>query len=217
VTDIMTTLVLPTGMIREIHMPDDLAIAELNPDLAQALDLPRFGPNNELVKYRLDSKRLGRRLNDNETLHSAGIESGETLILSLEFSASGLPSTTQSQISVGSPIGIPLEALAEVDASELLSNQAALTMTLHSYRATLSQLDDYRQRLDDKVAQVESLRDELKERNIATVLLLLGQILVGFGTNLITGDQNGGWLVLASGVAVDCGALYFVFGGLHTR
>ena len=57
------------------------------------------------------------------------------------------------------------------------------------------------------------LLDRLKEKNIATVLLILGQIQIGFGINLVTNRSAGGWFVFLSGLAVNIGALYFsVFG-----
>jgi hypothetical protein len=83
-------------------------------------------------------------------------------------------------------------------------------ITLHHHRETLAQLDDLR----SKSKAIKSERDELKvslrEKNIATLIFILGQILTGFGINLVTSSSVGGWLVFGCGllctvVALSCG------------
>jgi len=58
------------------------------------------------------------------------------------------------------------------------------------------------------------MNDRLKEKSLATVLLLLGQIQIGFGTNLVTNSSTGGWFVFFSDLAMNLRALFFTLFGL---
>jgi hypothetical protein len=207
----------PLGIeIKEIQAPDNLLIKELIAELTIAMDLPLFRPDGGAVSYSLMSKHLGKILQPDETLRSAKIPANDELILTSDAlaSAGGAQKKTESRISViKTSIGLPLDNLIDVDVKNLLSNEPALMMTLHSYRTTLSQLEDVKRELQNKILDIEEQRDKLKEKNIATVLLLLGQIQIGFGTNLITNNSMGGWFIFIAGVAINLGALYFSFFG----
>ena len=55
------------------EMTDDVPVAELLPELVSALELPTTGPDGRPMNYRMDSKALGRELQDSETLAAAGV------------------------------------------------------------------------------------------------------------------------------------------------
>jgi WXG100 protein secretion system (Wss), protein YukD len=208
------TVIHSSGISNEIEAPQDILVRDLVKELVTALNLPPTGTDGKVLDYRLDDKNLGRQLIASETLASANVRNGHTLILTYSTAAGAESRQTPSRISVKSSIGLPLDDLAEVDVSKLLSNEPALMMTLHSYRSTLSQLDDYRRDLLQSEHLIERLNDRLKERNISAALFILGQVQVGFGTNLITNNSSGGWFVFLSGVALNLGALWFSFFGL---
>ena len=77
--DIPVTIVLPSGGSRNAEVPKDVPVKELIPELATALQLPTTGPDGRPMRYRLESKALGRELRDDETLVSAGVPSGDRL------------------------------------------------------------------------------------------------------------------------------------------
>ncbi len=85
--DKKVTIILPTGGTHNAEMPDDVPIIELIPELVTALDIPTTGPDGRPVGYRLDSKGLGRRLNDTETLSSAAIPEEDRLVLTPDVTA----------------------------------------------------------------------------------------------------------------------------------
>ena len=60
------TLVLPSGGSRIAEIPDDIPVKELIPELATSLELPITGPDGRPINYRLDSKALGRELQEEE-------------------------------------------------------------------------------------------------------------------------------------------------------
>jgi uncharacterized ubiquitin-like protein YukD len=81
------TFVLPSGGTRNAEVPDDVPVKELVPELATTLELPTVGPDGRPVSYRLDSKALGRELQDDETLESAGVPDDDRLMITADITA----------------------------------------------------------------------------------------------------------------------------------
>ena len=81
------TLVLPSGGTRNAEVPDDVPVKELVPELATTLELPTVGPDGRPVSYRLDSKALGRELQEDETLTSAGVPDDDRLMITADITA----------------------------------------------------------------------------------------------------------------------------------
>ena len=85
--DIPVTLVLPSGGTRTAEMPDDVPVKELVPELTTSLELPTVGPDGRPMGYRLDSKALGRELQEEETLAEAGIPEEDRLMITADVTA----------------------------------------------------------------------------------------------------------------------------------
>ena len=81
------TLVLPSGGSRNADMPDDVPVVELIPELATSLELPATGPDGRPISYRLDSKALGRELQEKETLASASVPAEDRLMITADITA----------------------------------------------------------------------------------------------------------------------------------
>lgn len=81
------TLVLPSGGTRSAEVPDDVPVKELVPELATTLELPTVGPDGRPVSYRLDSKALGRELQENETLAAAAVPDDDRLMITADITA----------------------------------------------------------------------------------------------------------------------------------
>ncbi len=81
------TLVLPSGGTRNAEIPADVPIKELIPELATTLELPTVGPDGRPVSYRLDSKALGRELQEDETLEEAGVPEDDRLMITADITA----------------------------------------------------------------------------------------------------------------------------------
>jgi hypothetical protein len=86
-SDIPVTLVLPAGGSRTAEVPDDVEVRELMPELTTSLELPTVGPDGRPMGYRLDSKALGRELQEEETLASAGIPEEDRLMITADVTA----------------------------------------------------------------------------------------------------------------------------------
>jgi hypothetical protein len=85
--DIPVTLVLPAGGTRTAEVPNDVPVKELLPELTTSLELPTLGPDGRPMGYRLDSKALGRELQEEETLADAGIPADDRLMVTADVTA----------------------------------------------------------------------------------------------------------------------------------
>lgn len=86
-TDKSVTLVLPSGGSRTAEVPDDVAVKDLIPELATTLSLPTTGPDGRSINYRIDSKSLGRELQEEETLAAAGVPADDRLMITADITA----------------------------------------------------------------------------------------------------------------------------------
>jgi hypothetical protein len=86
-TDKNVTLVLPAGGSQTADVPGDVPIKELKPELVSVLDLPTTGPDGRPMDYRIDSKALGRELQEEETLEEAGVPDEDRLMLTADITA----------------------------------------------------------------------------------------------------------------------------------
>jgi hypothetical protein len=85
--DIPVTLVLPAGGTRTAEVPDDVPVKELLPELVSLLELPTTGPDGRPMSYRMDSKALGRELQEEETLDEAEVPEEDRLMLTADVTA----------------------------------------------------------------------------------------------------------------------------------
>jgi hypothetical protein len=85
--DVPVTLVLPAGGTRTAEVPDDVPVSELLPELVSLLELPTTGPDGRPMSYRVDSKALGRELQEDETLAEAEVPEDDRLMLTADVTA----------------------------------------------------------------------------------------------------------------------------------
>ena len=85
--DIPVTLVLPAGGTRTAEVPDDVPVRELLPELVSLLELPTTGPDGRPMSYRMDSKALGRELQEEETLSEAEVPEEDRLMMTADVTA----------------------------------------------------------------------------------------------------------------------------------
>ena len=85
--DKTVNFVLHSGGSRSAEVPDDVQVKELLPELATSLELPTTGPDGRPMSYRIDSKALGRELQEDETLDQAQVPEGDRLMLTADVTA----------------------------------------------------------------------------------------------------------------------------------
>jgi hypothetical protein len=86
-TDKNVVLTLPSGGTRTAEVPDDVPVRELIPEMTTSLKLPTTGPDGRPINYRLDSKALGRELQEEETLNAAGVPEDDRLMITADITA----------------------------------------------------------------------------------------------------------------------------------
>jgi len=86
-SDINLTLMLPSGGSRVAEVPAEIEVKDLIPELAASLELPTIGPDGHPINYRLDSKALGRELQENETLISANVPEDDRIMITADITA----------------------------------------------------------------------------------------------------------------------------------
>lgn len=69
-----------------VELPDNVTMQRLLPALASRMQLP-LQQNGNPILYRLDHRRSGRRLDDEETLQQAGVQSDDVFTLLPEVTA----------------------------------------------------------------------------------------------------------------------------------
>jgi ubiquitin-protein ligase len=89
--DLSLTIILPNGGARRAEMPDDVTIHDLVEELTSLLQLPTIGPDGRPMGYRLDSKALGRELQEKETLAAAGVPPEDRLMITADITAGAMP------------------------------------------------------------------------------------------------------------------------------
>ncbi len=85
--EIEVTIVLPNGGARKAEVPDDVIVRDLLAEMTSLLGLPTVGPDGRPMGYRLDSKALGRELQEAETLADAGVPDDDRLVLTADITA----------------------------------------------------------------------------------------------------------------------------------
>jgi hypothetical protein len=85
--DLNVTFVLPSGGARAAEVPDDVKVRDLMTELVGMLDLPTTGPDGRPMTYRMDSKALGRELEETESMAEAGIPENDRLMLTADITA----------------------------------------------------------------------------------------------------------------------------------
>lgn len=92
-----------TGNKRQpVEMPDDAPLNRLLTVLLEKMRFPQYGPDGQLLSYKLHHRASGKQLLDGQTLAAAGVKPGDILRLMPEITAGrGLPIAACQ-----SPIGI---------------------------------------------------------------------------------------------------------------
>jgi hypothetical protein len=110
-------------------------------------------------------------------------------------------------------LGLNTDQLANLSVEDILNNKVAIQMVLHYYR----QLTDENQALKNEVNTLETYQAAYERKSSDTmsgsILLLLSNLLVGFGVNLLTAgaEGNSGGITLAIGLILAAAGFYFNF------
>lgn len=107
-------------------------------------------------------------------------------------------------------LGLSTDELAGLSVDELTGNKTAITMVMHYYKVLQEENGSLRNDLNTARSYVEGYGKKKVNATIGAILLLLANISIGFGVNLLTGNQT--WPGLATfipGIFMAAAGTYF--------
>ena len=107
-------------------------------------------------------------------------------------------------------LGLSTDELAGLSVDELLNNKTAMTMLMHYYKQLVDENKSLRNDSNTLKTYVDSYAKKKTNATVGAILLLLSNIGVGFGTNLLTNASTWpGLATLLPGLAMAGAGLFF--------
>lgn len=107
-------------------------------------------------------------------------------------------------------LGLSTDELAGLSVDELTGNKTAITMVMHYYKVLLEENTSLRNDLNTAKSYVEGYGTKRTNATIGAVLLLVANVGVGFGVNLLTSNQVWpGLATLLPGLCMAAAGTYF--------
>ena len=79
-----------TGSKRqEAELPDDVPVNRILVVLVDRMQMPREGPDGQMISYKFHHRASGKQLLDEQTLRQGGVHQGDVLRLQPEITAGG--------------------------------------------------------------------------------------------------------------------------------
>ena len=175
-----------------VELPDDIEMRRLIPALVTKMGLPT-SQASQPISYTFDHKRTGKRLHDEDTLASAGVQPYDELLLLPQVTAGGIP-------------GLDSNSVRDFTLDDLRrSGEAALVMMVRQFE----ELEKENRVLRDEL-EVEKRKSA--DRLVSTLLLLVSQVVLSIGTNLLTSKEIlAGTSVISAGTLQALLAIYLTF------
>jgi hypothetical protein len=111
--------------VTPVELPDDIPMKRLLPALVTKMGLPTLQGGTPIV-YKLDHRPTGKRLRDDDTMASAGVQAEDELILLPEVTVGGY-------FPIESIPGINPQTVKDVALQDLSNSPTALVMVARQY------------------------------------------------------------------------------------
>lgn len=159
-----------------VELPADVPMRRLIPALVTKMGLP-ITQGGQPISYALDHKRTGKRLRDEDTMESAGVWDDDVLQLLPMVTAGGIP-------------GLDTKSVKDFTLDDLRkSGEAALIMMVRRFE----ELEEDNKQLH---LELEIEKRKSADRLVSTLLLLVSQVVLSIGANLLTSSH------IVAGIAV---------------
>lgn len=107
-------------------------------------------------------------------------------------------------------LGLSTDQLAGLSIDELTGNKTAITMLVHYYKVMLEENISLRNDLNTAKTYISGYDRKKSNATIGAILLLVSNIGIGFGVNLLTGNVVWpGLATLIPGLAMAAAGTYF--------
>jgi hypothetical protein len=203
-TDIKIEFIHPTdGRIITVDVDDSMTPNEAINELIAANFIP---PSDE---YSLAIKG-GGILEGKSTFDLGGVKDGDTIRIIPATDGGGYKSETKSGKSFTIP-GLTAAPNKEFNIEELVKSPDAIHMIVHLYQNLEKENKNLEEKIDHQSLLLEVERSKSNNRLVGTVLLIVSQIIMGIGGNLVASNQKIGILIITAGFAQALGAVYLNF------
>lgn len=107
-------------------------------------------------------------------------------------------------------LGLSTDELAGLSVDELTGNKTAITMVMHYYKVLQEENVSLRNDLNTARSYVEGYGTKKTNATIGAVLLLVANVGIGFGVNLLTSNQTWpGLATLIPGIVMAAAGTFF--------
>jgi hypothetical protein len=107
-------------------------------------------------------------------------------------------------------LGLSTDELAGLSVDELTGNKTAITMVMHYYKVLQEENVSLRNDLNTARSYVEGYGTKKTNSTIGAILLLVANVGIGFGVNLLTSNQTWpGLATLIPGLCMAAAGTYF--------
>lgn len=72
---------------RQVQMPDDAPVNRILAVLLEKMNFPQYGPDGQVLSYKLHHRATGKQLLDHQSLSEVGAREGDVLRLQPEITA----------------------------------------------------------------------------------------------------------------------------------
>lgn len=111
-----------------------------------------------------------------------------------------------------SMLGFQTDQLAGLTETDLVNNSIAIRMMLHYYKQMSDENHSLKNTNNTLQTYATAYERKKSDTTVAAVLLILSNIAIGFGTNILTtGFSIAGTLLFVMGVLLSLGAVFFNF------
>jgi len=164
-----------------VELPDDIPVRKLLPALVSKMGLPTT-QDDKPIEYALVHRPRGKSsklLDDRDTMISAGVEKDDELAI---VDAMIFRDPVLLGIKLNGIPGVNPQTVKDVPLQELSNQPAALVMVARQYEQLAKEFN--KQSIDLEIEKQKST-----DRLTATLLLLVSQVVLSLGTNLLTSNQ----------------------------
>ncbi len=117
---------------------------------------------------------------------------------------------SQSQARQNHILGLSTDGLAGLSVDEITGNKTAITMIMHYYRILVEENTSLKNDLNTARTYVAGYAAKKVNSGIGATLLLVANVCIGFGVNLLTSQQTAaGSATLIPGLVLAAVGTYF--------
>lgn len=123
-----------------------------------------------------------------------------------------MPDTDNNESNPRNILGLSTDELAGLSETDLLNNAVAIRMMLHYYNQVLGENSSLKNTNNTLKTYATAYETKKSDSTTAAILLILSNVAIGFGTNILTSQVNlAGVMLFGMGIVLALAAIFFNF------